>query len=533
MPSKSMNQIKKDKAFKTIAVFAMVFLFVSSLLMAIVLPFVDTVGVADATSAILSAENEPVYAEGVGKGVYIDFASMKHVSMYDYNGTDTVYGFFYDVSYKFDFDFRENTQLTGSVKSYNIGFREGGRNWYSFTMMNAYQSTGASTYARLSVTFPYGTSTNSVNYDLMYYSKTDSRFNITYVLNGFYFDRGFNEVSFKADFKTTEYAKHMYLITETFDNAFSDIILLKQENVRLQQENDVLTSRNTFLESQYADLEKSLNYTLVNSLNLSTSKVFRSSTQQNLFSDAISISNGTDNVVGYWYYFSGGTNQNSSREYLCAFNLGATIVSGSDFYMSFDYVSSWDGNGQINENNEDLYLGVGFVESTDIVPAWLYYPISSLVNYSTSAIVRDYDINYVLFDIFTYDDVSGSYVRLPLRSADATQTRDGLFMSGVDIFSRASSIIASVDSARKEGYNDGYLDGKVAGKEIGYAEGVKDQGDYSFFGLIGAVFDAPISAFKGLLSFEIFGVDMTAFVSSLFALAIIVVIVKIALGGSK
>ena len=533
MPSESMNQIKKDKAFKSIAVFAMVFLFVVSLLMAIVLPFVDTVGVAEAYSAISSAETEPVYAEGVGKGIYIDYASMKHVSMYDYNGTDTVYGFFYDVSYKFDFDFRENTQLTGSVKNYNIGFREGGRNWYSFTMINAYQSTGANTYARLSITFPYNTSTSSTNIDLMYYSKTDSRFYMTYVLNGFYFDRGFNEVVFKADFKTTEYAKHMYLITETFDDAFSDTILLKQENVRLQQQNEVLTSRNTFLESQYADLEKQSNYTLVNSLNLSTSSVFRSSTQQNLFSDAISVNNGNDSVVGYWYYFSGGTNQDSSRDYLFAFNLGATIVSGSDYYMSFDYVSSWDGNGQINENNEDLYLGVGFVATTDIVPSWRYYPISSLVNYSTPTISSTYDVNYVLFDIFTYDNVTGSYVRLPLRSADATQTRDGLFMSGVDLFSRGSFVTTMVESARQDGYNDGYLDGKVAGKEIGYAEGVKDQGDYSFFGLIGAVFDAPISAFKGLLSFDIFGVDMTAFVSSLFALAIIVVIVKIALGGSK
>lgn len=533
MPSKSMNQIKKDIAFKTIAVFAMVFLFVASLLMSIVLPFADTLGVADATSAISSAENEPVYAEGVGKGTYIDFASLKHVSMYDYNGTDTVYGFFYDVSYKFDFDFRDNTVLTGNLKSYNVAFYEGSMSWYSFTMINNYSSVGANSYARLSIRFPYNTSSQTTNLDMMYYGKTDARFYMTYILNGYYFNRGFNKVVFKADFKTTEYAKHMYLITETFDVAFSDVILLKQENVRLQQENDVLTSRNTFLESQYADLEKESNYTLVNSLNLSTSNVFRSSTQQNLFSDAISVSNGTDSFVGYWYYFSGGTNQDSSREYLFAFNLGATIVSGSDYYMSFDYVSSWDGNGQINENNEDLYLGVGYVASTDLVPSWRYYPISSLVNYSTPTISSPYDVNYVLFDIFTYDNVTGAYVRLPLRSADATQTRDGLFMSGVDLFSRGSFVTSMVDSARNEGYNKGYLDGKVAGKEIGYAEGVKDQGDYSFFGLIGAVFDAPISAFKGLLSFDIFGVDMTAFVSSLFALAIIVVIVKIALGGSK
>ena len=62
MPSESMNQIKKDKAFKTIAVFAMVFLFVVSLLMAIVLPFVDTVGVADA----LTYDDFPVQSVHLG-----------------------------------------------------------------------------------------------------------------------------------------------------------------------------------------------------------------------------------------------------------------------------------------------------------------------------------------------------------------------------------------------------------------------------------------------------------------------------------
>ena len=91
--------------------------------------------------------------------------------------------------------------------------------------------------------------------------------------------------------------------------------------------------------------------------------------------------------------------------------------------------------------------------------------------------------------------------------------------------------LADQETIRQEGYNQGYQEGKVAGREVGYQEGVADQGDYTFMGLLGAVFDAPIQAFKGLLSFEVLGVDMTAFVSSLFGLAVILLIIKLVLGG--
>lgn len=54
--------------------------------------------------------------------------------------------------------------------------------------------------------------------------------------------------------------------------------------------------------------------------------------------------------------------------------------------------------------------------------------------------------------------------------------------------------------------------------------------DYSFFGLISAVIDAPIKALRGLLNFDILGVNMFAFVTSLFSLAVVLMIVKLLLG---
>ena len=71
-------------------------------------------------------------------------------------------------------------------------------------------------------------------------------------------------------------------------------------------------------------------------------------------------------------------------------------------------------------------------------------------------------------------------------------------------------------------------------RQQGFAEAQKmfDNGntDYSFFGLISAVIDAPIKALRGLLNFDILGVNMFSFVTSLFSLAVVLMIVKLLLG---
>lgn len=94
-----------------------------------------------------------------------------------------------------------------------------------------------------------------------------------------------------------------------------------------------------------------------------------------------------------------------------------------------------------------------------------------------------------------------------------------------DIYNNAFS--AGVDSVdTKAYYNEGYR----VGQEIGYANGVADQGDYSFFGLISSVIDAPIKAFRGLLDFNVLGVDMASFMLSLFSVALILCVIKLILG---
>lgn len=75
---------------------------------------------------------------------------------------------------------------------------------------------------------------------------------------------------------------------------------------------------------------------------------------------------------------------------------------------------------------------------------------------------------------------------------------------------------------------------KENARQKGFAEAEamfnKGDTDYSFFGLISAVIDAPIKAVRGLLNFDILGVNMFAFVTSLFSLAVVLMIVKLLLG---
>lgn len=127
-------------------------------------------------------------------------------------------------------------------------------------------------------------------------------------------------------------------------------------------------------------------------------------------------------------------------------------------------------------------------------------------------------------------------------------------------------------AASGEFYNNGYNDGVAAGEKSGYNKGftagdaqgynrgVEVGGNYSFLGLFGAIFDAPIQAIfggtttlpagttitdkngntttllssatvhrAGLLNFEVMGVNLSGFVLALFSISIIVVVIKFAL----
>ena len=116
-----------------------------------------------------------------------------------------------------------------------------------------------------------------------------------------------------------------------------------------------------------------------------------------------------------------------------------------------------------------------------------------------------------------------------------------LFYSKSDFGVSSSMVLSQVTPINEKVYDTGFLAGQdsmqgaiESARQKGFAEAQKmfDNGntDYSFFGLISAVIDAPIKAIRGLLNFDILGVNMFSFVTSLFSLAVVLMIVKLVLG---
>lgn len=85
-----------------------------------------------------------------------------------------------------------------------------------------------------------------------------------------------------------------------------------------------------------------------------------------------------------------------------------------------------------------------------------------------------------------------------------------------------SSLRQEVEQAYADGRNAGYANGY----DVGYAKGATDANEYTFDGLLSAVFDVPVRTFRSLFSFEILGVNLANFFLSLLTLAIIIFVVR-------
>lgn len=300
----------------------------------------------------------------------------------------------------------------------------------------------------------------------------------------------------------------------------------------LQIQYDNLQNTYDNLQTQYNDLLNSMDFSTFNSVDLNSTKPFVQSTTTGnaIGSSTTTASYYSHSYGGYWYYRNSVEKDPFSLA-LCEFDIGSTLLAGSDIKISYDALFPYNGTFADNVGVVLTFSNYGFYsDASNLKGQYVFIPASDFIG-KEFIYNFDFDVNYISFGVGTFDSSSNTFSDITLGYNVNSSVKQGVFISNFVVKGRGSNFNVAIDNANKQGYNKGYQEGKIAGKEVGYQLGVKDQGDYSFMGLIGAVFDAPVQAFKGLLNFEILGVDMTAFVSSLFALAIIVVIIKISLGG--
>lgn len=238
------------------------------------------------------------------------------------------------------------------------------------------------------------------------------------------------------------------------------------------------------------------------------------------------------NYGGYWYYRSNVENAGSNRAYLCELDVGSTLIANSDIKLTYNAIFPYN---LATPDNIVVVLGLSnFGANSNASNYKEHIIIIKKEDFVNGSIVVNvpFDVNYIAFELCTYDSSSGALDKLDLSMPNVTEGKyQGIFISNFVVSGRGANFNTVIDNANKQGYNKGYQDGKTAGYDVGFQAGVKDNGDYTFMGLLGSVFDAPISAFRGLFNFEILGTNMQGFVLALLTLSVIVVIIKIALGG--
>lgn len=250
-----------------------------------------------------------------------------------------------------------------------------------------------------------------------------------------------------------------------------------------------------------------------------------------------------------------------------------TYSSGSTSWYYYDYFQEYGTEDSLIMANDVSTVGwhvdvhkqvlppnttiLGYNVSLRIGMTDIYSYYVSGSNFDTGAISEQkwlVSSNYTFGDMKLYKyDFSGAtsyYSLLPHEEGKVlpvdSQFGEGGWNSWLALFDLSNYVSLSSDSYINIGYQnaklyydelirtktqESFLQGKNQGYELGFTEGKAQGGNYTFTSLIGAVFDAPIEAFRGLFNFEILGTNMQGFVLALLTLSVIIVVIKYALGG--
>ena len=305
---------------------------------------------------------------------------------------------------------------------------------------------------------------------------------------------------------------------------------LETDKANLENQLSLLQSKYNTLQSDYDDLKKNYD-NLFNSV--SFSRVISGFPADSFYTtknlDAVSYTGSAFPVE------SGGTT-----------TFGGKVISSSDGFVSVSYRPT---------------------QSEPLIPrfSFMAFKLPSDFSYATAFVLQNVSFTYGPVYV-GYADLVGSYtfdtqvatVGMLDNVIELGQLEQGknfyfnlpkafsnqsvlLFYSTADFGVSTSMVLSQVTPINDKVYDAGFVAGQDSmqgaienARQQGFAEAQKmfDNGnaDYSFFGLISAVIDAPIKAIRGLLNFDILGVNMFAFVTSLFSLAVVLMIVKLLLG---
>ena len=239
-----------------------------------------------------------------------------------------------------------------------------------------------------------------------------------------------------------------------------------------------------------------------------------------------------DDALGNYreFYFSDLDDmiQDSSNRYFLRYYISSDVTYGNnqgyiDFYLTNDgspFVYLQPHVEVFFQDTVNLYIDV----------QWLIYNSD---NPSVAHFNRSFHFDMSNFDNthYTYfEDLKSTFITGITNGQDKNTSRFIISCSPMneqDWYSSSNSYQA--------GYDQGFTDGESSGHDKGYAEGYTEANNTNptatviFSGII-SIGLMPINFFLAILNFEVFGINIGAFVSALLTVAIIVIIIKIIVG---
>lgn len=213
-------------------------------------------------------------------------------------------------------------------------------------------------------------------------------------------------------------------------------------------------------------------------------------------------------------------------------------------FADFKYNSSRGFNELLLKNKDDIFFNVdgrfeGFCNSALSSKDVLFFKDFSCLNFS-----QKYEVEWYVSKFMFFDSLGNSF-SVTLTCIDYDEqffSSDFTYYLNSDYYKNLSDNVVYQDGYNKgvdvgysqgqvDGYYEGYDDGKRFGYRVGYSDGVGQSNDYTFFGLISAVIDAPLTYFTSLFNFDLLGVNLSSFIASLFTLCVIITVVKLCIGG--
>lgn len=522
------KKLKINFILKGIAVFAFVAFCLLAILAGVTLPFVSNASTVD--SAVVSAENDFATASANNDIDYDLFS----IPISQCNGTDTYYGFYITETF---YNYISNFDFSGDYDSGFLCFQVAPARLYT---VNSFTNSDNVVVKYFGYTYGFD---NNVHYILttdFTYSESDKVFidpnGFTFladdtgsIFSGLFagvpdqfkmYLRVFNRLPYK-EITNTE-----YITNYGFESRFGFIGSLVTSNLYVSLQNNALIPESLcrIRDNQSNELVNGWYITDNNELFLPILDSFDE------FGNKL-----TTPFTG-WHLT----------------NISVNGVSSSNYNVYFEVLGqriSRVGVATIVNNVIDIGAGatpVYYVESNITnTENLLVYGIQNLplkYNLKVNLSANDFYKFFAFFDYRTY-----------------TITNNDFYLSGVTTASKGY-----YDTGYNKGYDvgkdEGYKTGFSAGDSQGFARGVESANSYSFLGLFGAIFDAPIKAIfggtstlpagttitdsngntitlkstttvnrAGLLNFNIMGVNLSGFVLALFSLSILVVVIKFAL----